>query len=196
MDLDATPRQLQEHRAALQRFTTAYVEYLNLTGGAGPPPGDAAAARARQAVFESIPAAEAALEETDYNPALLPPPLMGGAAPILQGLSNLAFIHETPDGRVAGQRGVPGTLLDAVVAADAELAAKEQKVWGRRRNPLYWCDRLLRIVLGIPVYLLSLVFGVPVQEARASTWGRAVRVLELPITALAVVMSGFQLGWW
>lgn len=58
------------------------------------------------------------------------------------------------------------------------------------RNPLHWIDRVLRMTLGIPAYIVSLLAGVPRYRVEASAFGPVLRF----IAVLADVSGAFALG--
>jgi len=78
-----------------------------------------------------------------------------GTHTVLSGLINTAFIHEGPHGYAgSGLFGSGGQSYQAVIdlldASIASLDRIEVEIRKSRRNPLYWGDRVLRALLGIP----------------------------------------------
>jgi hypothetical protein len=177
---DDSPRTLREYDAALGAFLVAYREYLDARGEA----------KARARVVKAIPAASAALRALGFDLYVLPPPVIGGAP--IRGLHNVAFLHEAPGwGTDAIQR-----VIDMGEEARVEAGLRLGKAQRRRRNPLYWGDRLLRAVLGFPVYLVGLILRIPPERLDASAWGIVLRVLGLVAEIALVVIGGRQVGWW
>jgi hypothetical protein len=62
--------------------------------------------------------------------------------------------------------------------ADAELGQQEQELAGKRRNPLYWGDRIVSAVLRFPAYLVAKIVGVPTDRIDKSVWGTILRLIE------------------
>jgi len=145
-----------------------------------------------------IPAAETAWTVGGQAMALAPPPGFAGRIPVLTGLRNLAFVHETVHGVVGITRGPPmwQRVLDSTVAADATLADLEQRARRRRRSPLYWGDRILRAVLGFPAYLLGLILGVPATRIDQGGFGVVLRVVPVASLGVALYFGGRDAGWW
>ena len=57
-------------------------------------------------------------------------------------------------------------------------------------------DRLLRAVLGFPIYVLSIILGEPVEDFERSRWATLIRIVEFVVAAVAAFIGGRQLGWW
>lgn len=190
-DADIPPRRLRAHREALVAFRDAYNAYIEATerGGTGD------AVKVRRQVSAAIRAASNAARLAGTDLAIYPPPAVGG--PVLRGLANVAFAHETVHG-VIGLHGPPAwqRVLDMTETGIAQLEDRERRVRRRRRNPLYWGDRFLRAVLGFPVYLLSILVGEPVERFAQSPLARAVRIVELPLAIASVYLGGKAVGWW
>jgi hypothetical protein len=144
-----TPRNLYENEEALVAFNNAYLAYLEATLGNSPASGDEYF-RLRSEVNRAIPRAQAALNAAGVTPRLYPPTLTGGV--VLSGLANVAFAHEAPGYRMMEPSSAQA-VLDMVRLAHSQLEEQERWLRRRRRNPLYWGDRLLRAVLGFPAYL-------------------------------------------
>jgi hypothetical protein len=77
-----------------------------------------------------------------------------------------------------------------------ELERRERDIAHRRRNPLYWGDRLLSLLLGFPSYLVGKIIGVPASRIDATPWGTILRVAELAAAGLGVYLGGRNAGWW
>jgi hypothetical protein len=78
----------------------------------------------------------------------------------------------------------------------AYLEQRAQKEAKRRRNPFYWADRALRAILGIPSYILSQIFGVPVARIDQSPWGMVIRLIEVAAAILGIYWGGSAADWW
>ena len=185
--IDTSPKEVHEWQQALHAFEDAYVAYLNATldGSA-----DAATAlQLRHAVLRAIPAASDVLGKLRADLAWFPPPAAGG--PVMRGLENMVFLHEMPWGGI----GAPPyqLVLDAVVDGDAALELIDGKVRRKRKNPLYWADRGLRALLGLPAYVVSLVFGVPLSRIEESAWGTALRVASFAVEVCVLVLGVHEL---
>jgi hypothetical protein len=188
-----TPRRLYEHREAVVAFHNAYVAYLEASVPGGPEVSADEAYRRRGDVTELIPAAQAALTIAGIDMTVYPPPAFGG--PVLNGLANVAFAHEAPGFR-RGEPAIPQQVMDVSRLAAAELESRAKALRRRRKNPLYWGDRILRAVLGFPAYLLSLILGVPVARIEDSPFGTLLRIFGLALQALAVYFAGHAAKWW
>jgi hypothetical protein len=176
-------RRLSEHRQALAEFNNAYVEYLK----AGPQqPGEL-----RSRVLQLMPAAHAAMREAGVIPTMAPPPAIGG--PMRIGLENLAFLHES-SGIVFAE--APQQVQDGLRIAAATLEYRQRELERRRRNPLYWGDRLVSAVLRFPAYVVGKVIGKPTSTIDRSWWGLALRLLQAVAAALAIFWGGQTAGWW
>jgi hypothetical protein len=119
-----------------------------------------------------------ALGVAGVNLVFAPPPLVGG--PVMRGLPNTVFLHERPGYRWAGSTGGQPTfaaVIDMVRLATQYLEERERAERRRRRNPLYWIDRVLRMTLGIPAYLVSLLAGVPRGRVETSAFGPILRLI-------------------
>jgi hypothetical protein len=181
-----SPRDLREHRFALKTFDETYAAYLVASQN-----GETDQRwRLREEVDHLLPAAQTSLNASRVNVVITPPSHIGGI--VHQGLPNTVFLHEQ-DG-VYGD--VPRLIFDTVRVADGYLAEQEKALARKRRNPLYWIDRFLRAVLGLPAYLLSLILGVPAARIAESPLGTALRVAEVILTAFLVYFGGQTAGWW
>jgi len=190
-----SPTQLREMRNNLVEFTDLYVEYLDLTY---PPSMDVdshAAGRLRMELSRRLGDAQEAFDTVGVDLAMLPPPAFGG--PIRHGLANTLFIHETSAGHT-GMSGPPffQTVLQTLHTATGYLERRERKERHRRRNPLFWMDWALTGLLGIPAYLVSRIFGVPVRRIEESQLGTALRIVGVVLEAVLLFVTGRALGWW
>jgi hypothetical protein len=174
---DDSPRTLRRYQKALSEFHSAYKEHL----ATGSP-----AARSR--AVAAIPAASEAMDELGIGVEVLPPPALGGYR--VQGLYNVAFLHERYS------YGDPKFVIDFVENAQAAAKLRLQQAKRRRRNPLYWGDRVLRAILGFPVYLVGLILRIPPERLDASAWGTVLRVAGLAAEIALVAVGGRQVGWW
>jgi hypothetical protein len=104
------------------------------------------------------------------------------------------FIHETPcGGLTSGMLGNWPTPYQGVIdIVDASLSKLEQMDYAirhRRRNPLYWGDRMLRALLGFPAYLLGLILGVPASRIDESPFGIALRVAAFAVESIGLALA-------
>lgn len=180
-----SPSHLRRHVDALRRFEDAYTEYLRT----GPDHPDSR--KLREAVIEQIPSAQEALGTVGGGLLVSPPPMTGSSF-VYQGLFNTAFLHE----RSAVYGEIPEGILDSVRLAIAELRKRESEARKTRRNPLYWADRVLTSVLGLPSYLVAKVIGVPVARIEQSVWGTVLKLIEVALAILGVFFAGRAAGWW
>ncbi|HEX5173657.1 MAG TPA: hypothetical protein VFV91_05880 [Gaiellaceae bacterium] len=179
------PRELRQHRAAAIAFHNAYAEYLK-AGPEGDP-------RLRARVVELMPAAHMALARAGVEPYMHPPRALGG--PVISGLPNLAFAHEA-----AFSLGTDDSIRmvrDSLQLAAAKLEDRAVEEERRRRNPLYWIDRGLRMLLGVPAYIISLFFPhLSFRDVDSSAFGAPLRLLSAASSALAIFWIGRQAKWW
>jgi hypothetical protein len=172
-----SPNALRERREALVRFHNVYIEFLDelhKNGSSDPQK----VLRLRAEVTAAVPAAEDALTVAGVNLAYSPPPMIGG--PIMRGLPNTVFLHEEPGYRLHSWSGFKPTfvaVLDTVRLGTQVLEERERVERKRRRNPLYWIDRALRMTLGIPAYIVSLLVGVPRGRVEQSAFGPILRFI-------------------
>lgn len=194
--IDVAPSQIEEWRHDLVSFRNVYVEYLNKTLGDREAPQKNLALRSQ--VMRAATPAQTAMNAIGAGVSWLPPPAAGG--PVLSGLVNMVFIHESVHGYAGGMFGTGGqpyqAIIDVVDSALASLDRLERAIRRKRKNPLYWVDRGLRLVLGIPAYLVSLIFGVPVERIEASPLDVPLRLLGLVVEGLVVYFGGHEAGWW
>jgi hypothetical protein len=185
-----SPNDLRERRDALVRFHNVYMEYLgeiHKNGSADPQE----AFRLRSEVIAAVPAAQDALTVAGVNLVYSPPPLIGG--PVMSGLPNTVFLHEEPGYRLHESTGFKPTfvaVIDMVRLGAQCLEESERIERRRRRNPLYWIDRVLRMTLGIPAYIVSLLAGVPRQRVEESSFGPVLRIMGI----LGDFAGAFALG--
>jgi hypothetical protein len=176
---DDSPRTLKGYFVALGTFLSAYDAYLRRPN-----------AETRLGVTEALPAASNALSALGFNMAVMPPPALGGYP--VRGIYNVAFVHERT---MWGSDAVP-LVFDTVQSAQAEAKRRVHEAERRRRNPLYWGDRVLRAILGFPVYLVGLIVAVPSERLRASAWGSVLQVAGVVAEIALAVVGGAQVGWW
>jgi hypothetical protein len=188
-----TPERLRELRNAVVEFHNAYVAYLEATSPEAPSHAPAEVQRLRGEVTALVPAAQEGLEEAGVNLVIYPPPAFGG--PIRRGLANVVFAHESPNTEM-GQTMIVRQTLDTARLAAAQLEKSERLLRRKRKSPLYWVDRSMRAVLGIPAYLLSLIFGVPVRRIDESPFGTALRIVGVVLEAFGVYFGGRAAKWW
>jgi hypothetical protein len=187
---DASPRQIREWRHDLTAFRDTYTAYLNQTLNSGKP---VPAALRREVVRLAQPAQEA-LDSIGAAFAWDPPPIT--QTPRIYGLVNTVFLHETPFGGFT--EGIFGNwptsyegILNTAEIGIAHLDKLALEVRRRRRNPLYWGDRILRALLGFPAYLLSLIFRVPARQIEESVLGLALRIAAF-IVEIGVLILGLN----
>ncbi len=182
-------RRLRRHAEALRKFRETYERYLAASRGQGNFT-QQQTTNLRRSISSLTPAASAALEVAGMEPGQLPPPALGGYA--VSGLPNLVFLHE----RSFTASDVPGFLLDMCDSAIAKIEDMLSEEKRRRWNPLYWVDRFLRAVLGIPAYLISITFRVPLRRIEESVWGTALRLLTLFVEVGLLVFGAHEwFGW-
>lgn len=184
-----SPKALRERHQALVRFHNVYLEYLaeiHKNGSADPEK----TYRLRGEVIAAVPAAQDALTVAGVDIVYAPPPLFGG--PVMDGLPNTVFLHEEPGYRPHESAGKPtfAAVIDMVRLGVQYLAENERIERRRRRNPLYWIDRTLRMTLGIPAYIVSLLVGVPRERVEGSPFGPILRFIGV----LADLVGLYGLG--
>jgi hypothetical protein len=157
-----SPRTIARWRGDLANFRVSYVQYLHrtlptfLTQGVSYD-------EERKELARLIALADRAATKAGIQPVVLPPPAFGG--PILRGFTSVAFAHEDPRYQsptyTFGPRPKPTfeLTMDALDAVDGKLALMEADAQRRYRSPAFWADRILRAVLGFPVYLVSVILG-------------------------------------
>ncbi len=177
--------ELRGHQEALGRFRRAYVSYLKEQDST-------VAGELRHEVLILLPSAEAATALTG-EVELYPPPALAGSMPVRRGLSNLVFEHESP---TAWNPNLPHFIVDRLVQGEAQLARAIEIEHKKRRSPLFWGDRLLRLLLGIPAYLVSLVVGVPQRRLEESSWGPVLRVIAILADTAGIWGVGRAVNWW
>ncbi|MEJ7792032.1 MAG: hypothetical protein WKF65_08695 [Gaiellaceae bacterium] len=188
-------RRLRQNIEALGDFRDAYTKYLNATVLAGQHPSSEPVLR-REAARTSAGAARAmSLAGTNVGWDL-----RHSGGPLIKGLASVAFLHETPHG-YSDSIFTPGLppyqgVLDIVEQTLNYLEHAEREARRRRWNPLFWIDRALRALLGIPAYLLGLLLGRPANEINASPFGLPLRLLALAVEVVGVAIAGRQVGWW
>lgn len=190
-----SPNKLRALRNELIEFHNLYGNYIDLTW---PPEEGGLSSRAaelRAELLSRVAKAQRAVSQSGVHLVLTPPPAFGG--PVLHGLSNLLFVHETIRG-YTGMGSAPffEDVREALRIAEGYLAQQEEEACRLWRNPLYWLDRLLTTLLGFPAYILSRILGVPVARIDESPAGVALRLLAVCLDGLAVYFGGRALMWW
>ena len=104
------------------------------------------------------------------------------------------FQHERLGG--LGGHEIPHNVLDWCRLADAQLEHRQTMLRQQRANPLYWVDRLLRALLGIPAYLLSLILPASYARIDRSVFGPALRLISAAGTLFGIYIGGRDVGWW
>jgi hypothetical protein len=188
--LRESPKTLRAHIASLEVFRAAYENYLS-SG-----PGDE---QAKAAVIRTVPAAQRAFDSADLNLTVADPPMLGPHRQTYVGLQNVVFLHERPGFRSTGFSGEPG-IADAVLeTTDQATAVLHDEILletKRRKNPLYWIDRVARLAISIPTYLVSLIIGESVVSIGRSAWGIPLRVVGIVADLLAIFFGGRAFGIW
>jgi hypothetical protein len=118
---------------------------------------------------------------------------------LIRGLVNITFLHETPHGYSGGlMPGIPPyqAVLDTIDGALTSLDLIFEQVRRQRHNPIYWLDRFLRTLFGIPAYIISLVFRVPLERIEESPYATPLRLLGLVIEGILIFIGGRELEWW
>lgn len=87
-------------------------------------------------------------------------------------------------------------MIDWCQLTEAELVQRQERLAHKYRNPLYWLDRLLRAVLGIPAYLVSLVFRTPYERVNESHLGSFLRLLSAAGSVAGIYFGGANARWW
>ena len=158
-----SPKTVARWRVDLARFRVAYVQYVDRTlpilvnGGAVVYDGQ------RQDLVRLAALADRAATRAGVTPFMLPPPAFGGV--VTRGLSSVAFAHEDPRNRPpdipfgSRPKTSPELTMEALDMAEGNLALMEAEARKRYRSPVFWADRVLRMVLGFPAYLLSVILG-------------------------------------
>jgi len=174
--------ELERHRSAIINFHDAYVAYLD--DQRGDP-------KLRARVLSLIPTAHAAMNAAGILPVMYPPRAIGGVA--LSGLPNLAFGHESPG---FGFSDIPSRVIDWCKMAGATLDERAEDLRRKRKNPLYWIDALLRGLLGIPAYIVSLFVRTSPARISASPAGPLLKPLSAVGQVAAIYFGGRGVGWW
>jgi hypothetical protein len=86
-------------------------------------------------------------------------------------------------------------VLDAVDTADTFLAEWRERARRKRRNPLWWIDKILRSVLGLPAYIIGLVLGFDPKALPASRQ-RGLWLLSIAADVGTLWGVGHVLKWW
>ena len=183
-------------RACLVEFNNLYVEYLDLTvplAGSGQRLPDRAA-EIRGELMVRAAAAQDALNQAGVNLVRYPPPATGG--PVVSGLANTMFVHETDYIPFGSVRPFHENVTQMLRLAVGYLTNQRDRAVKQRRSPLYWGDRVLTFLLGIPSYFVSRIFGVPVWRIEESPLGVVLRIIGLVVETLVLYVGGRELGWW
>jgi hypothetical protein len=117
-------------------------------------------------------------------------PAMGGYQ--IRGLSNAIFAHESMPFVTPPWQQVLDTLDSSIAKRREELRQTRR----RRFNPLYWGDRILSAVLGLPAYLVGRVLRIPPERIEGSHWGTPIRLAGLILQIALVIIGGRQVGFW
>ena len=197
-----SPAIYRELLQRLQTFRSAYISYINATREAvysGQPVENTAE---RSQVLQLAVLAEEAVLIAGIPVRVSPPPGLSHRPPVT-GLAAVAFAHEDPVFRMGAAswasesyRQTFELAVDAVDSASARLENLLQHEQKRRRRPTYWIDRALRLVLGFPAYLISLIFGFDRRDLAPGP-ARALWALSVTIDIVATIVAvGSAFGWW
>jgi hypothetical protein len=94
----------------------------------------------------------------------------------------------------------PAILVDQLNQTIGVYRTDQTNAWFRTFWPVFWLARLIEWVAKLPVWLLSLTFGLEPEKIERSWFGRIVTIisnLTLWIFALVQALAAIgQLGWW
>jgi hypothetical protein len=191
--IDIPPGNIREWRRDLVAFRNSYVDYLNKTLNSNHPIPRAL----RSEVVRRAQPAQMVLSKLNADFRWEPPPIT--QTPPMHGLINTIFVHETPFGGTSGLFNWPKSyegIIDLVDTSLSALAQMDVQIRRRRRNPLYWGDRVLRALLGFPAYVLSLIFSVPTSRIEESALGVVLRVAAFLVETGVLVLGLNELFDW
>jgi hypothetical protein len=80
--------------------------------------------------------------------------------------------------------------------AGATLDERAGDLRRKRKNPLCWIDALLRGLLGIPAYIVSLFVRTSPERISASPVGPLLKLLSAVGQVAAIYFGGRGVGWW
>jgi hypothetical protein len=169
----------------LDEFERVYNECVSVEGTAEYP-----ALRSRAMAAAML--ADRAMQKAGTVPFAVPPPAIGG--PVMRGLLNMAFLFETPFSVYENE--IPNAVRGFVAAARALVERALDDAKRRRRNPLYWFDRVVSALLGLPAYFLSRLIGVPRSNIEESRYGTVLRIAALVVDAGLVFVTGRAAKLW
>lgn len=191
-----SPQYYLRLRTDLRDFRNEYVSYINRTAASVEAGGSVAYDAERAHIIDLAIRADRAVGESGSKLAWMAPPAM--SAPPLYGLALVAFAHESEVYRGFSGMKAPRSyeaVLDAVDRADAILAIRQDELLHRRRSPFYWVDRVLRAVLSLPAYIISIIFGFRLEELSA-TQGRVWWWVSILADLATIAALGRAFGWW
>jgi hypothetical protein len=137
--------------------------------------------------------ADRALRGAGVTPYASPPPAVGG--PVRHGLSNVAFLYEEPLSSFFEDEFQNATL-GYIASGHAVLERALGDARRRRWNPLFWLDGAVSVLLGVPAYLLSKLFGVPRSKIDESRFGTTLRLAAVVVEAGLVFVTGKAARLW
>lgn len=155
----------------------------------------------RRRVHELMPAADHAMTIADAQIAVADPPAMGTGR-VHHGLAAVAFLHEHVGYDISTVWGGPEPrqlydgVIDSLDLGAANLTERERILKQKRRNPLYWLDRMARLLVMFPAYLVGLLIGQSTAKVNASQLGLLLRLLGVVADCLAVYFGGRAFGVW
>jgi hypothetical protein len=188
-------------RQDIATFRARYVDYLNRTLptviSGGTIPYDAE----KQAIQRLAVRASTAVDASGVTLALSAPRVFQ-PSPILTGVATIVFAHEDKRYGVGhvpitgGHYKAPYELvIESLDSADAILEMRAQDLRKKRRNPLYWADRILRAILGFPAYLISLIGGFDRRQLSEQRT-RFLWLVSLAADVATLYGFGRLVGWW
>lgn len=94
----------------------------------------------------------------------------------------------------------PALLVDQLNHAIGVYRTDQPNSWGRTFWPVFWLARLIEWIAQVPVWFLSVIFGIQQEKVTRSLPGRLVASISnisLWIFALIQTLAALgQLGWW
>ena len=180
---------LRSDREVLQHFHEHYLSYLSALASHD----EARVANERREANKWLSEAHWVLAAYGPSPSVLPPPAVGG--PVMNGLANVAFLHERSDFGTYDQ--VPRMAVDCVEQGLMTIGRRIEEEERRRKKIWYWPDRIVTGVLGIPAYVVSGFLGVRFDRVDgARVIGPLLRLVGFLGSVASIWGLGAGLGWW
>jgi hypothetical protein len=184
-----SPAAICGQRATLVDFLALYIAYVNARHAGNVDPVELV--RLRGEMMGRLGAADAAMKALGQRPAGLH--IASGLRP--QGLAEIVTLNEQLV--AVGNDDEAATVIDTLTIVLGRSEAMEEEARRSRRNPLWWIDRVLRAVLGLPTYLIGLALRVPAERIDASL---PLRLISTAADIAGVATVGYLLGhyerWW